>query len=88
MNTAPQPDAKELQRVFDLQNENQWNIKASTAEARKAKLTKLKDAVAAHADEIVAAVQADTRKPEAEIRVTEVGGVMGNIQLNIDGLDE
>ncbi len=78
----------DLQRVFDLQSENQWNVKASSADDRKAKLAKLKDAVAAHADDIVAAVQADTRKPEAEIRVTEVGGVMGNIQMNIDGLDD
>ncbi|MFC2950395.1 aldehyde dehydrogenase family protein [Marinicaulis aureus] len=82
------PSPADLQRVFDLQSENQWNIKASSAQTRKAKLAKLKDAVAAHADDIVAAVQSDTRKPEAEIRVTEVGGVMGNIQMNIDGLEE
>ena len=30
----------------------------------------------------------DTRKPEGEIKVTEVLGVMGNIQGNIDYLDE
>jgi aldehyde dehydrogenase (NAD+) len=30
----------------------------------------------------------DTRKPEGEIRVTELMGVMGNIQRNIDHLDE
>ncbi|WP_375201160.1 aldehyde dehydrogenase family protein [Hyphococcus sp.] len=88
MKHTSQHTTEDLARVFDLQNENQWNVKASTAEARKAKLTKLKQAVEAHADEIVAAVQTDTRKPEAEIRVTEVGGVMGNIQLNIDNLDE
>ncbi|PQA86469.1 aldehyde dehydrogenase family protein [Hyphococcus luteus] len=88
MTNAPQPTTEEMKRVFDLQKENQWNVKASTAGERKAKLTKLKSAVEAHADDIVAAVQTDTRKPEAEIRVTEVGGVMGNIQLNIDNLDE
>lgn len=88
MTAAPNPSRQELQRVFDLQRENQWNVKVSSAETRKAKLAKLKDAVAKHADDIVAAVQKDTRKPEAEIRVTEVGGVMGNIQMNIDGLDE
>jgi aldehyde dehydrogenase (NAD+) len=44
--------------------------------------------VEAHADEIVAAVKKDTRKPEPEIRVTEVLGVIGNIQRNIDNLDE
>ena len=83
------PDmTEELSRVFALQRANQWNVKASTAEERKAKLAKLKDAVEAHADEIVAAVLEDTRKPEGEIRVTEVLNVLGNIQLNIDNLDE
>ena len=87
MNTATNLSS-DLQRVFDLQTANQWNVKASSAAARKAKLTKLKEAVGAHADEIVAAVQKDTRKPEAEIRITEVGGVMGNIQMNIDSLED
>ncbi len=79
--------ATELSRVFALQKAHQWNVKASTAAERKAKLAKLKAAVEAHADAIVAAVLEDTRKPEAEIRVTEVMGVMGNIQRNIDHLD-
>jgi aldehyde dehydrogenase (NAD+) len=88
MNTAPQRVAEELGRVFDLQSRNQWNVKGSAAEARKAKLARLKSAVAAHADQIVAAVQADIRKPEQEIRITEVGGVLNNIQLNIDSLED
>ena len=78
--------AQEIARVFALQQEHQWDVKATTAEQRKAKLAKLKAAVEARADDIVAAVQQDTRKPEAEIRVTEVMGVAGNIQLNIDNL--
>src|SRR5690606_18433714 len=83
------PDrTEELSRVFALQRANQWNVKATSAAERKAKLAKLKDAVEAHADEIVAAVLEDTRKPEGEIRVTEVLNVLGNIQLNIDNLDE
>jgi aldehyde dehydrogenase (NAD+) len=63
-------------------------MKATTAEERKEKLRSLKSAVEAHADEIVAAVKQDTRKPESEIRVTEILGVIGNIQRNIDNLDE
>ena len=78
---------KEISRVFALQQEQQWNVKASTAEQRKAKLEKLKAAVEAHADAIVAAVQEDTRKPVGEIRVTEVLNVTANIQRNIDNLD-
>jgi len=78
----------EIERVFSLQQSHQWEVKASTAEQRKEKLRKLKSAVEAHADEIVAAVKQDTRKPEGEIRVTEILGVIGNIQKNIDNLDE
>ncbi|HSC07556.1 MAG TPA: aldehyde dehydrogenase family protein, partial [Steroidobacteraceae bacterium] len=78
----------EIGRVFALQQAHQWEMKATTAEQRKEKLGKLKSAVEAHGDEIVAAVKQDTRKPESEIRVTEILGVIGNIQRNIDNLDE
>jgi aldehyde dehydrogenase (NAD+) len=78
----------EIERVFARQQAHQWETKVSTAEQRKEKLRKLKSAVEAHADEIVAAVKQDTRKPESEIRVTEILGVIGNIQRNIDNLDE
>ncbi|MCW2381123.1 MULTISPECIES: aldehyde dehydrogenase family protein [unclassified Sphingobium] len=78
----------DIARVFALQKANQWNVKATTAAERRLKLTKLKDAVASHADEIVAAVLEDTRKPEPEIRVTEVLNILGNIQLILDNLDD
>jgi aldehyde dehydrogenase (NAD+) len=77
-----------MKRVFAVQQSHQWEMKATTAEERKEKLKKLKSAVEAHADQIVAAVKEDTRKPEGEIRVTEILGVIGNIQRNIDNLDE
>ncbi len=80
--------SKEIARVFALQREHQWDVKASSAATRKAKLAKLKAAVEAHADDIVAAVKEDTRKPDGEIRVTEVLNVTANIQRNIDNLDE
>lgn len=87
-----QPTAADLsadiKRVFEAQQANQWNVKASDAATRRAKLTKLKEAVERHADDIVAAVLADTRKPEGEIRVTEVMNIIGNIQLNIDSVEE
>ncbi len=91
MSTALQtaPDiSTEIARVFALQQAHQWDVKASSAAQRKAKLAKLKAAVEAHADDIVAAVLEDTRKPEGEIRVTEVLNIVGNIQLNIDSLDD
>src|SRR5207344_1456652 len=76
------------ERTFALQQAQQWVTKSTTAEQRKEKLKKLKSAVEAHGDEIVAAVKQDTRKPEGEIKVTEILGVIGNIQKNIDSLEE
>jgi aldehyde dehydrogenase (NAD+) len=90
MASAPHtaPDiATDIARIFALQQAHQWDVKASTAEQRKAKLARLKAAVEAHTDDIIAAVQADTRKPTTEIRVTEVLNVTANIQRNIDNLD-
>jgi len=78
----------EIERVFALQQAHQWEMKATTAEQRKEKLRKLKAAVEAHADEVVAAVKRDTRKPENEIRVTEILNVVANIQRNIDNLED
>jgi aldehyde dehydrogenase (NAD+) len=78
----------DIERVFALQQAHQWEMKATTAEQRKERLRKLKSAVEAHGDEIVAAVKQDTRKPENEIRVTELLNVSGNIERNINNLDD
>ncbi len=87
--TQKTPDTStEIARVFELQRTHQWDMKASTIDDRKALLAKLKIAVLAHADDIVAAVKQDTRKPENEVRITEVANVVANIQRNIDNLDE
>ena len=80
--------ADDIKRVFEAQQAHQWEVKASDVATRRAKLQKLKDSIEAHADDIVAAVLKDTRKPEGEIRVTEVLNILGNIQLNIDELEE
>lgn len=89
--TQTQPTAADLSaeiaRIFALQQANQWKVKATGADQRKAKLARLKAAVEAHTDAIIAAVLEDTRKPLGEIRVTEVLNVTGNIQRNIDNLD-
>ncbi len=77
----------DMERTFALQQAHQWVTKSSSAEQRKAKLTRLKAVVAAHGDEIVAAVKQDTRKPESEIRVTELLNVIANIERNINNLD-
>jgi len=78
----------EIERVFALQRAHQWEMKATAVEQRKEKLRKLKAAVEAHSEAIVAAVKQDTRKPENEIRVTELLNVTANIERNINNLDE
>ena len=85
--TAQGP-AAQIERVFALQQAHQWEMKATTAAQRKEKLRQLKAAVEAHADQIVAAVKQDTRKPEGEIKVTEILNVVANIERNINNLDE
>jgi aldehyde dehydrogenase (NAD+) len=78
----------DIERIFALQQAHQWVTKSTTAEERKSKLRKLKAAVEAHSDELVAAVKSDTRKPENEIRVTELLNVIANIDRNINNLDD
>ena len=77
-----------IEQVFALQRAHQWETKATTADQRREKLRKLKMAVARHTDEILAAVRQDTRKPDNEIRVTEVLNVLANIDRNIANLAE
>lgn len=84
--TAPGVFA-DMKRVFALQQAHQWAAKASDAAQRKDQLRKLKAAVECHATELLAAVRQDTRKPDNEIRVTELLNVIGNIDRNITNLD-
>ncbi len=78
----------DMKRIFDLQQQHQWNMKASSADERKTLLSQLRDAVKAHGDEIIEAVKKDTRKPEMEVGITEVANVVANIDRNINNLDE
>lgn len=76
----------ELKRVFDLQKEHQWTIKATSAAQRKQKLQKLKDVVLANAEAVKAALYSDLRKPAAEAE-GEVTGVIGDIDDALANLD-
>ena len=78
----------DMERTFALQQAQQWVTKSTSAEQRKEKLRKLRSAVQTHGDEIVAAVKQDTRKPENEIRVTELLNVIANIERNINNLED
>ena len=90
-NLATQPAADtlaDIKRVFALQRAHQWEMKSTSAEQRREMLRRLRTAVQSHTNQIIAAVREDTRKPENEVRVTEVLNVLGNIDRNIENLDE
>lgn len=61
-----------IQQAFDEQRNTALRLRQSTVAERKAKITKLRDAVLAHQEAIVQAGWADFRKPAAEVDLTEV----------------
>ena len=84
--SSGQDSVAEAQRVFALQQAHQWNVKASIAAQRKAKLAQLKAAVEEHADAIVAAVLEDSRKPDAIEKGASIaaGGTLEASDLTIN----
>jgi aldehyde dehydrogenase (NAD+) len=83
----PETEASEYKRLFALQSEAKWAAKATGAELRKAKLTRLKNTVLAHRREVIGALSADLRKPVAEAS-REVDVVIGAIDLALANLED
>jgi aldehyde dehydrogenase (NAD+) len=69
---AQQNVEAEIQRVFERQRETALRLRSSSADERKAKIRKLKDAVLAHTEQFYEAGYADFKKPPAEIDLTEL----------------
>jgi len=61
-----------LRRLFDAQLPTALALRTSTAEARIAKIKRLRDAFLARRAEFIAAGDADFRKPPAEVELTEI----------------
>lgn len=84
----------DIQRAFELQQASKWTAKNSTADERRDKLTRLKNAVVAHAADIDAALNQDLRRPTEAFNDgfvgggVELGGVVGDIDVIIANLDE
>ncbi len=72
-----------IQEVFDAQRKNRWHIAQSTAEQRIAKLKLLRAALHARRDEIVAAMQNDFGKCQAEVAMSEIAPVTDEIAFVI-----
>lgn len=74
------PQSKEMERVFQLQKNKQFELARSTVKQRKAKLSKLHDAVMRYRQEIRDALHQDYRKSAAEVDLTEIYVVTGEIK--------
>jgi len=61
-----------VRQIFDRQHATAQRLRSSTANERIAKITKLRDAVIAHAELWYEAAEADFRKPRGEVDLTEI----------------
>jgi len=66
------PTRQEIQRVFDAQRATALRLRQSSKAERLLKIRKLKTALLAHRDEVIAAGFADFGKPAAEVELTEI----------------
>src|SRR6267154_147779 len=78
--------ADDVRKVFDAQNARRWVVAQSTAQERIRKLTRLKDAIASHRDELAGAVHADFRKHAAEFEFTDIYPVLEELNFAIKHL--
>ncbi|GAC1376073.1 MAG: aldehyde dehydrogenase family protein [Aquirhabdus sp.] len=73
MNTTPQSaEPSVIQQAFAIQANTAILLRQSTASDRIAKIKKLKAALLAHADDVIAAGFADFGKPATEVELTEI----------------
>src|SRR6266478_1600222 len=73
----------DIRKVFDAQKARRWVVAQSTAQERIGKLTRLKDAIASHRNELADAVHADFRKHAAEFEFTDIFPVMEELNFAI-----
>lgn len=70
----------EIQRIFNLQKQNQYTIGNTTAKQRIVKLKKLQNAVNSYRQEIKEALYNDYRKHPSEVDLTEIYPVTSEIK--------
>jgi aldehyde dehydrogenase (NAD+) len=87
MNAENKIAVDEVSEVFDLQTENQWHVRRSSAAQRIEKLKRLRAAVLLYEDEIKSALFLDLRKNE-EAATLELDAVYGDIDDAIASVTE
>jgi len=86
MSTASSKE--EIQRVFAAQQANSWAVRKSTADTRKARLLRLREAVVKHADDIQTALLEDMGRPVDENGSFETAGILASIDQAVEHLEE
>ncbi|HNK59471.1 MAG TPA: aldehyde dehydrogenase family protein, partial [Leptospiraceae bacterium] len=71
---------KEVDRLFQLQQANRWNIANTTANQRIEKLNKLRSVIEKYSQEIRDALHSDFRKSPQEVDLTEIMPVISEIK--------
>ena len=86
--TVPAPDSQfaEIDRVFELQKNNRWNIANTDARTRIEKLNRLKDAIQARSHHLKDAMYKDFKKSPYEVEITEIYPVISEINDAIHNL--
>lgn len=79
-------DHKKAARIFHLQKEYQYTVKAHTTQERIAKLIKLRSCIKEDSENICKAIAKDFGKPKFETALTEVNVVLKEIDYVIDNL--
>ena len=70
----------EIQRIFNLQQQNQFKVGNTTVSQRKAKLKKLHKAILAYRPQIKEALYQDYRKHPSEVDLTEIYPITSEIK--------
>lgn len=80
--------AQDVERMIQVQHDYYYTGATKSAEFRKLQLSKLKQAIQLHEQEIIHALYKDLRKSEFEAYATEVGFVLDSIGFMTKHLDE
>lgn len=78
----------EINRIFELQQKNQFNVANSTASQRYAKLKKLHQAVLKYRNDIKDALYQDFRKHPSEVDLTEIYPVTSELKHTKSNLNK
>ena len=80
--------SSDVNRIFKLQQENQYNIANTSASERKAKLKKLHKAILQYRSQLKDALYQDFRKHPSEVDLTDIYPVVSEIKHTISHLNK